>query len=243
MKKSKILTTIVLFFNIFSVVSANAGDIGDQTTTRSTIINSYLSAEAAYSWYDRPSVFSINNQREEVHHQGWGGRIGAGLLFTPSNNWKYTSEVGWGYYAKSSSSGLQSELHASAIYDGFDLLVGLDRKYKNIDFFLKGGAMILDRRHTVSKSLTANLPTSGVIDVSSSHYNTTQVLPEIKVGGIYNITEKWGVTLSYMHIFGSEPSYSSNTSATTGGNITISKSSSQLPTFNTILFGLNYIFA
>ncbi len=241
MKKYNAIGLSLLFCSFAAVPYAQAGDMGGNVGS-ALRINPFVSGEAAYSWYDYPSALSVNELIGRSDHQGWGGRFGAGLLFVPSDNWKYTSEVGWGYYAKSNSEGLQSALSASSTYDGFDILVGVDKQYNRFDFFIKGGAMLLDRRTSTFKSLGSFFPDNTVTGVSSGKSNNTEVLPEIKVGGIYNLTDAWGVTISYMHLFGGDTGYTNSNTGIPGENIVINQhKSSQLPTFNTILFGLSYI--
>jgi hypothetical protein len=97
--------------------------------------------------------------------------------------------------------------------------------------------MIENMQAHTKMSFASVVPTiSGYRNITRTE---TNVVPEIKVGGIYNFTEQLGATVSYMYVFGNSISAVSdvrpgvNSEVATGGPQTLS----------TIMFGLNYRFA
>lgn len=238
---------------IFVSQASLAGAMGPASTTTKQL-TPFVGAEATVNWsaIEGATLYGIPPKQTRQH---WGGRLSAGLLFPFKPQWQLSSEIGWGYYGSHKTdvtasaynnlvSGDSSEVHLinrSHLY-GFDILVGALYGYKNVDVFAKVGAMLENRHYSydfgssrtfLSIHRTSSINTSNTI---------TNVYPEIKVGGIYNINPMLGLTLAYMHVFGngSVQSTLSGTTRTDASGSMVASTSLQAPTIDSLLFGLSY---
>lgn len=209
------------------VGSAFAGTVGDIHTTPHTTIP-FGSAEAAATWLGTDSSV-IYGQPPALSLQHWGGRLAVGALFSHNEKMRFSSELGWGSYGSVKSI---NQLTSPSIYKrmdcdiyGFDVLVGALYNYRQFDAFFKVGAMAENRNYT-------GLLISGLTTLKQKNMQTN-VNPEIKVGGIYNINEQLGITLAYMRVFANN-----NTSSSFTANATTS--SLENPTLDSVMFGLTY---
>lgn len=84
-----------------------------------------------------------------------------------------------------------------------------------------------------------NINASGTL--RTSH---TAVLPELKVGGKYAITQSLDLSLAYMHVFGSNMPGGNAEIRLPRRDLTLVSDSInlQVPTLDTILFGIHYNF-
>ena len=80
---------------------------------------------------------------------------------------------------------------------------------------------------------------------SSVEATLTVSSPEFKVGGIYNVNEKIGISLAYLHVWGNTFSYTySQTISTSPLQIVTNEATSKPPTtLNAVMLGINYLFA
>lgn len=207
--------------------SGYAGTVGDVHTV-SQSITPFGSAEGSATWIATDSS-NFYGQKPALSLQHWGGRLAVGALFPHNEHIKFSSEMGWGSYGTVKSI---NNVTAPSIYKrmdcdiyGFDLLVGALYSYQQFDAFFKVGAMAENRNYT-------GVLISGPTTLTQKNLQTN-VNPEIKVGGIYNVNDQLGVTLAYMRVFGNN-----NTEASFTSNV--SSSSLKNPTLDSVMFGLTY---
>lgn len=233
---------IVLAMTTAAVVSAaHAGSMGPVSMSSYT---PYLTGEASYTW---PQLSSpINSNVFASSSQGWGGRLGAGMMYNYTEKLGFTGEIGGGYYgSRKQTTSLPNGLASgtgNVSFDGYDVLAGFVYKWTYFDVFLQGGFMMENMRSNGTTDLAQSIPGGFYSGVVSRNENQTQTLPEIKVGGIYNINPNWGVDVAYLHVFGSTPSYSGSILATTAGYTENSNSNHQNSTLDAVMFGLHYNF-
>ncbi len=199
----------------------------------------YLQGEGSYTW----------NQVEgspngTIDKQRWGGRLSGGVMRSYNEHLLFTGEVGGGYYGGASerTPGPTSSVdgfsapgrRASFTIDGYDVLVGAIYKLQNFSVLADIGFMAqnLSRKIIVTNTLKAN---------------NTQILPEIKVGGLYNLTNNLDIALSYMYVFGYK-NYNRVTSTVDSTvippQVNIQGSAQEKnPALSTIFLGLRYNFA
>ena len=231
-----------------------AGSMGQVDAASRSGFTPFIGLEGDVTWNNTEAA-TIFNKAPSVTYQRWGGRGSLGVTHPFRNNFSLSSEMGWGYYGhtKSTNAGVSpggiaslSVTNNSDIY-GFDLLVGAMYNYNQTDLFVKVGAMAENRRFR--GDVNSSVVTSTFSRASSFSVSNTQtnVYPEIKAGGIYNVNENLGLTLAYMHVFG-ENSLNSTVHGTypnTTTTPTTLNSSASIgdPSLNSILFGVVYSFA
>ena len=235
MKIQSIVTASLfsLFANVY------AGSMGPVSSDIGSTILPFVSVEGAYTWNSMyPGV--INGVQSDRNNAHWGGRAAGGFALNRTENLRFSSEAGWGSYGNNRFSTTSGE---SAVYYfyGFDILLGAIYSYREFDFFAKAGAMIETLRGSANSNLGEFYPGglfSGHINESSSQ---TTALPEIKVGGEYNVNNHLAISLAYMYAFGSNQSMVIDNHAVLGGGITLNQQLRfQAPSFNTIMLGLRY---
>lgn len=224
------------------VTSAQAGGMGDVAPCNKVV--KFISGEAGYNWIPFNGV-NINGFRSTNTNQGWGGRLGAGLMQDYRDNFGFSGEMGYGYYGKVNIRFPNNVQRGSFYLDGLDLLAGAYYAYKQVDIFFKAGAMVQNRRSSGTQNNALDVNGSVVTGTRKGNINNSQVLPEIKVGGLYNYNDLVSLSLSYMRVFGSTISGSSNKSFTASPASLTSNTSVHLqnPTINAIMFGLQLNFA
>ena len=100
--------------------------------------------------------------------------------------------------------------------------------------------MIETLRGTAYKNLSSTYPGGLYSGQSQESSSTTTALPEVKVGGEYNVTSQLAISLAYLYAFGSNQKWSINNYATPGAISINQQLNLQGPTFNAILLGLRY---
>ena len=237
MKKKLGITTLVCF-TLASLSNAYAGSMGPNPPA---VAKPYFAGEAAYTWrqIDAPTINSFSGTASS---EPWGFRVSAGILRFYTEKLGLTAEIGGGYYGNTPiTAPLTSSLGNIAV-NGFDVLVGALYKLEHFDVFAQIGFMgentRLDfTRYNLERLFNGNL-IRGKTRVRSSNGD---FLPEIRVGGIYNVLDHVGVTLAYMHTFGSTMTYNLNNSSVIGNGINRFKDVNfENPTLNSILLGLRY---
>ena len=221
------------------ISNAYAGDIGPATINTPLINTAFVGIEGAYTW-NHVSGIHINEFSAEPQLKNWGGRASIGTQRTIANNISLSAEAGWGYYDEMSLKiPLIGKSNTTDVY-GFDLLFGATRSYQNFEFYAKAGAMAELLRVKDISDLSAAYPGdfySGIDQVSSTY---TFIVPEIKFGGIYNVTEQLGISLAYMYVFGWNTGITATQAASTTGIISTQNLRSGPPAFNTVMLGLRY---
>jgi hypothetical protein len=213
----------------------------------------FVSAEGGYSWnYVGSTNVTYTNSRTGASfsgsptksNSGGTGRLAFGAIhYSPSNpNLSYTGEIGWGYYGKTNFTTPMNILSSTNYMYGADLLVGVDYQFvPAFDAFFKLGGLLENVRMVRNVNLTAL--GNSVIDNETT--TVSSVIPELKIGGTYDFTNCWGLSLAYMHAFGNSPSMSVNNTFTPGSGVTASNvSSTGAPiSLDSLTLGLIYKFA
>jgi len=231
------LTTFLGAAALTMTSTVYAGSMSNATSERHTL---FTSLDAAYTWpatpqfsYYNPSAKPPTVTPNISSINGWGARFAVGARHYTSSPWSFTGEGGWGWYgyqryqktpAVGSSAG--DVINAGIGFYGLDLLFGATYEYRQFDIFAKIGGLI-----------EQTLLIDSVHDLRLSY---SSVVPEVSVGGVYNLTNQIGIDLAYYYVFGGRFNY--NYSITVFG--TANTSYTPTPTALSILsFGLHYKFA
>jgi hypothetical protein len=227
----------------------------------------FLAGEASYTWPQidgyNANFQSLANVTSTVQNQGWGGRFAAGLMHAMSDRFAYSAEMGWGYYGHVNleprftvSNGAQvippaNTIGASMDGYGFDMLAGILYTQPKYDLFFKAGAlfenlhvnMSVDPRTILRNNRRAENFVPG--STLTLNRNMPQVMPEIKLGGAYHVTENWSATIAWMHAFGGSLGLSAGDLNLASNSVRIGDITANLnsPTLNSVMFGLEYRFA
>ena len=221
--------------------ATQAGDMGPVKSEVYTAVP-FISAEGSYTWnqIDRTMLLQTSSQ-QQMHP--WGGRVAGGYIRQFSPAMSFTSEGGLGYYGSTNRTLAARGYQSKASMSGLDLLIGFMYDYNQFGLFLKGGAMVQNK--VTDHTINLGLATSGSL-ISGSETgkaNTTELLPELKVGGVYNLTDNVGITLAYMHVFGSNVQGTYNISAAPGSIVMQSSGDFTNPTLDSVLLGIQYTWA
>lgn len=240
MKKTTLAIAI-----LSSLTAAHAGTMGPVATPPTYV--PYLAGEASYTWAQTNNITVNSVTATKSSNQGWGGRLGAGVLFPVNDTWSAMTEIGGGYYGSQTQSIVNGTgtraLYNSFTLDGYDVLAGGMYKWDMVGLFLQGGFMVENLRSTSTQNISLVTGSTFLKGTVSNQRITTNVFPEIKVGGIYNVTPNWGLSVAYMHVFGGTPSFNETFSGSAAtGIVTNGTSNLQNPTLNSILFGVRYNF-
>ena len=217
----------------------NAGDMGAATNKDTT--TPFIIGEGNVSWIAYQTDV-INNVYSTQLNNIWGGRFGAGITRKYRGESSFTSEIGYGYYGRVRTSFPNNVNNNYYAIDGLDALVGFLYSIKDIDLFFKAGAMIENKRY--KGILNYDRAYSGNVISGTYNYNSnlTQVLPELKTGGMYNINKNIAFSFSYMHVFGSSTNLITNTSASNSPTSIVfnGNNHNQNPAVDSFLFGVQY---
>lgn len=222
-----------------------AGEMGINNAT--SCFSSFVALEGGYTKAQANgynfTLAGVNGQLSSTKKtNGYTGRLGAGLMRMVDDDIGLSSEIGYGFYGRSTlnpyGTGLVRGITANNFsikntLTGFDALVGISYVDVYYSVFLKGGALI----QNMDTKLKADLSSLGFTAFDQS-LNNTGVLPEIKLGAAYNYDNNWSITASYFHAFGASP----KTSGTFDTN-TLSATfttSNRNPSINTVLLGVQY---
>jgi hypothetical protein len=240
MKKS---TVSVGLLTILLSSGVSAGTMG--SVVQPSFVKPFVGVEGGYTWtqtdglnfnyLDNLSLHSTENTK-----MAGSGRVYAGLSHELSDIFAVTGEIGGGYYGNTKYKFVRDpqtvaldDLNIKSSQYGFDILAGLMYTQPSYDLFLKAGAMVQNSRLSVNSSLPAN----GSLALKT---NETEILPEIKLGGAYHLTEQLALTASWAHVFGStqKASLSYNpTSFSSAVHVNL-----QNPTLDSAMVGLQYRF-
>lgn len=238
MKKKLLLTCLIAQSTLAICYAGNMGPIQSEPNQN---YNYFVSAEGLYAW-KTIDVFYQNGTPVYPKLNSWGSRVAGGIIKPYKNNIAFSAEVGWGYYGKASFvNGLVGWDRKVSFY-AFDLLVGPQYTYKKFDIFLKMGAFFENLKFVTTQNLANQIPGNVVAGIYSTTSSATTVVPEVKVGGIYNINDSFGISLAYMYVAGGK--FHGNIYQVTqlGSSITSGFSNIQPPALNGVTFGLIYKF-
>lgn len=174
--------------------------------------------------------------KSQEKNTNYAGRLSAGLQRAVTEEFAVTSEIGYGIYGRTKHTPNRSDfatLNVEHTMNGFDALAGV--AYTDLDWslFFKAGALVETRTTKTTSDLTFLLPLEARYQETVHH---TSVLPEIKIGGIYNFDQNWGVSLSYMHAFGSNTKTTGDINTNTH-TITFTNDQ-QNPSINAVMLGI-----
>lgn len=226
--------------------SLYAGGMGPVTINNLTM-SPFISLEGSWTAFNPDLLTSGVNILSESNGE-WGGRLAGGaILFNNNNRFKFIFESGWSYIGEASkrSSAGTIDLELS----GADLLLGVLYQPSNYGFFVKGGTLFENANYKVNILKTGTVLINGASVIENSlitgTYNQSYILPEIKVGAVYDFSN-WGVSLAYTHAFGtSDPFFSTNLGTSPANNVINTSTNGKLqgPVVNSILLGAYYKFA
>lgn len=237
-------TPIAMLLTAMSVTSAYAGTMGPVSVENHAL---FATAEGAYTWSQLGDV-TLNRFSLRTDYNGWGGRLAVGATHYTSTPWSYTAELGWAYFAnkdfKNETVGVRYS--RDNIY-GMDLLAGISYRYDMFDLFAKVGGLIESEQQKQKIDLTAYQNNGSFTGYSSTKFTMTNILPEIKVGGVYNFNPELGISLAYMHAFGNSTSVNivnSRTGYTNSPTYDQQVRATTAPvSLDSVLLGLRYSFA
>jgi len=241
--------------NVLSIVLLSTAALSAQAGTMGPIVSGdyfvpFIEGEAAVTWNTTKSV-TVFGSPANLNKDLWGGRGAVGVSHSFPSRWGYSVEMGWGYYGHTNSyasgtgpAGSLTITNNSYLY-GFDVLAGLSYSFDPVQIFFKAGAMA-ENRHVKGSAAFSNT-VAGVTKVSTNTISSvaTNVLPELKVGGLYALNEHISVSLAYMHVFGNDDFSASVTGGMSSPTATAGISSvanAQNPSLDSVLFGLVYQF-
>lgn len=238
MKKSLLFVTSLLSSTV--VFSGTMGVVQEASTHQ---FSPYLVAEGAYSWNEGTTLV-FQDQNLSKHNNGWGGRFGGGIIRPVAESWAINFEGGLGYYGQPEKVLLDAVSVSQQLY-GFDMLLGGTYNYNKISLYVKGGAMVENKYVVDVQYLDRLIQGNLITGVMRNHKLETQLLPEIKVGGIYALNDNLGLTLSYLRTFAPVNNGHSiyNISANANGINVYTSSYQTAPSINSFLFGLQYTFS
>lgn len=231
---------LIVALSMLATPLAFAGSMG--TTPTST---PYLSLEGSYTWPD-VEVHSVNGNNSTYNKNGWGGRLSAGLIRSYTEKTSLTAEFGGGYYGKINFDNTPSGISGKWTYSGYDFLVGGIYKLRQLNLFLNIGAMLQNADLYVERDRTKLFLGSGssslINGTTTNKVLTSAMLPEIKVGGFYNVHNNLDVSLAYMHVFGYSNQSNTNVSGT-GDRILLNGSVDHVnPSLDSLMLGVRYNF-
>ena len=237
MINEKIMT---LFSTLFLASTVYAGEMGPALSEENPL---FASIEGAYTWNSIQNQI-VNAITLNKTNYGWGGRVAAGAIHQTLGAMSYSAELGWGYYDRTTLVSSIVGVNRDLSFYGLDLLLGGNYRYNQMDYFLKLGGMVQNMRINNSKNISQTVP-GGMMTGHSKMIRTTSVVaPEIKVGGIYNLTTQLGLSLAYTYVFGNDAHGTSNNDATAAPASIITNSSyTGAPiSLSSLMLGLRYRF-
>lgn len=209
--------------------------------------SAFIGLEGGYTWnmIDGFAFNLVNGSVVSVEdNQGYTARISAGVLSNIDDQFGVTGEVGWGYYGRTNlnpaivgtAAATPGTFNIQQTLTGFDTLLGVAFTQPNYSLFLKAGALFQNMQTKTNASIAPfGFPIVSTLNLVS---NSTEVLPEIKLGGSYNFNENWAVTAAYLFALGASPRLTGDFNVNTG-RLGIN-SNTQNPSINTVLFGVQY---
>lgn len=209
---------------------------------------SFLALEGGYTWNQIENYdFSLTglNGRFYSHKsdKGFSGRLAGGIIRPINEQFALSSEIGFGYYGRTNlnpvgtgiAPSLPVNLAIKNTLSGFDALVGVAYTAPSYSLFFKAGALI----QNMSTRTNANFSPFDIAPANSvQSINYVSVLPELRVGGAYNLSSNWAVTASYFHAFGSNPKTTGNFNVNTL-NASVN-TNDRNPSLDAVMLGIQY---
>jgi len=260
--RQKILLSIMLL--ICGSSGLYAGTMG--AVAKEKEYKPFIIGEAAYSWPD-VTGFDVNftnlaRLRSNILINGWGGRIAAGVMRSISDRFALSFEGGLMYNDHFNVQPVYSVTGAQVIPEkttvtmngdqyGFDLLGGIVYSKPKYDLFFKAGALFENTRTHLAVNLHEILRNNDRRryfregSTQAINVNIGQVMPEIKLGGGYHVTDNWSVTAAWMHAFGGTMGFHADDMDLQTNQLSIGNIAANLnnPSINSVLFGVQYFFS
>lgn len=224
---------------VFALSQAYAGNMGVVSPTALPNSIPFIAAEGSYTWEQTNSI-TFNNNTGNRTTQPWGGRLSAGIVHPFSDSLGFSAEIGGGYYGSLDVNFKASEIKTYRTIDAYDILVGAIYSYHQFDLLGKIGFMAQNYNVKVTQDYSKTIPGGLFSGVSTRSQSYTKVLPELKVGGIYNFNANWGASLAYMHAFGADLQGHVAFSASSGSFTINGQATMENPTLNSVMFGIIY---
>ena len=221
---------------------AQAGTMGAVAVDKHVI--PYLEGDASYTWNSLKGT-TVNSLPATLKKNGWGGRISAGIVYPYTEQFGLNAEIGGGYYGQTRATLDSRGIRAKTNIDGYDVLVGgTYHALEMVDVYFDFGFMNQNMQFKVTRDNALRFPGGLFTGTQVIHATQTQILPEIKVGALYNVFPYLAVTASYIHTFGTSNASNITTNATVSpANIANNGTIDQRnPSLNVVLFGLRYNF-
>lgn len=217
---------------------AYAGGMGGDLTN-----SGFIAVEGGYSTnsiknYDFGFIGAggVTEIASTKSNQNYAGRLAAGMLFMMDEQFGVTSELGWGYYGRTTlkpANTLIANVNSKYTITGFDALIGIAFIQPSYSLSFKAGALIQNIQSETEAVFS---------DVDTFSFQVkriqTAALPEIKLGASYNIDNNWSITGAYVFVAGSSPRMDGVVNANTL-NATFF-SNTQNTTLNLGLLGIQY---
>lgn len=217
-----------------------AGTMGD-VSSKTFFSMPYLSVEGTYTWNQIKDI-NINQRSLLKNNNGWGGRLAAGVIRPYTEKLSLTAEIGGGYYGSVKFRAPVLDVSGKNSIDGYDALVGSLYQFDHFGLFGAVGFMAQNLRMLSTSNIETPLPGGVEITQSTVRSTAVQILPEIKVGTVYNLHKNIDLSLAYLHVFGAGPKYTSNVTSSGTTVSIVNNSISSNPTLDTLLLGLRYKF-
>ncbi|MCX7121889.1 MAG: hypothetical protein NTZ67_09020 [Gammaproteobacteria bacterium] len=237
-KSSMLLAAAFLVSNVY------AGGMTAEPMTQAQNPTLFTTIEGGYTWNDFGNT-TVTSTVIKPTNSGWTGRaaLGATHYSTSHEKISYTGEMGWGYYGENQYTSELRGVNAQNYIYGVDLLAGVDYQFSSMfDAFFKVGGLLENIRMDRHTDLSKYVGSGNTTGIDNETTTTSSVIPEIKVGGVYNFTNLWGLSLAYMHAFGNNVSMNvtkTNDGATVTSDSTITGAPVSL---NSVTIGLRYKF-
>ncbi|GEM_PF-3188295 len=228
-----------------SMANSNAGTMGDVSLVDHNI-KPFVSVEGFPVWINAGSAEYIKDSTTQLSKHDFvsgGARFAGGFAYPHTPNINFTFDAAWNYFGRSSNS--NSDADSRVTFSGPDLLLGATYKIKDkYELFAKFGVLFERLGYSFNSKTPLNYSFDGANYVTNLSMKSTVLdfLPELKVGGVYNLNTHWGVSLAYMHAFGDTPNFVlTDITTTTPGQLNID-SNFKGPSLNSVLVGARYQF-
>ena len=232
---------IVLLPLLLGMSSSYAGVMGPISEQPVAGFSPYIGLEGSYTWNQIGST-QLNTFSTSSSDGPWGGRLSIGATHPFSERFSFSAELGGGYYGSTDQVYPSHLATLDQTIDGYDLLGGAIYQFNQVSVFGQLGVMMQNTR--VKASVNNTIVPGGIASgVQTNIFNYTQALPEIRVGGMYSLSNNWGLSLAYMHVFGSVRESSYVISLTPSSSVQQGQSILQNPTLDSVMLGVRYMFS
>lgn len=242
---SKLKGSLLISAFILSSCTAFAGGSTVEPMSQNKNLPLFATVEGGYTWNTLGDT-TVNTVTASKSDSGASGRaaVGAAHYSTSNSDLSYTAEAGWGYYGKTEYSSSTRGIDAKDYIYGIDFLAGVNYAASSMfDLFLKAGALLENIRLDQSTDLSKFIAGGTVTGTDNEITTVSSVVPEIKLGGVYNFTEAWGISLAYMHAFGNNVSMTISKTHGADSSVSDTTVTGAPASLNNVMLGLRYRFS